>query len=150
MTAVYTAANPRSKLMRWSVPQAQLHHEPTNKYNQSRIYIQMGFFPLFTPIRCPPARPVHEQMYSLYTPILYLSSDCLLIVSFFPATSKEISPFISLVDMEGMFSRPRVCHHFLAGEIMTIDTVTSLHASRCLLGTISASARHWKVDYACV
>lgn len=35
-------------------------------------------------------------------------------------------------------------HHFLAGEIMTIDIVTSLGTYRCLLVAISASARHLK------
>lgn len=39
---------------------------------------------------------------------------------------------------------PRVFHHFLAGEIMTIDIVTSLGTYRCLLVAISASARHLK------
>lgn len=35
-------------------------------------------------------------------------------------------------------------HHFLAGEIMTIDIVTFLSTYRCLLVAISASARHLK------
>lgn len=137
MTAVYTAANLRSKLMRWSVPRAHLHHEPTNKYNQSRIYIQIGFFPLFTPIPCPSARP-RANVFALHGNFIFIIRwliDCF----FFPCYFKRNFPFHFISGYGGacLADTPRVFHRFLAGEIMTIDTVTFLHAYRCLLVTIS-------------
>lgn len=87
---VFSPHSAAGRASRRSVPLAHLHHEPTNKYNQSHIYIQIGFLALFMPIWRPSTR---EQIYSLYTPISYLSSDGLLIVSFFPASSsKKFSP----------------------------------------------------------
>ncbi len=135
----FSPHSPAGRASRRSVPLAHLHHEPTNKYNQSHIYIQIGFLALFMPIWRPSTR---EQIYSLYTPISYLSSNGLLIVSFFRLLLQRNFPlhFISGYWGACLADMPRVFHHFLAGEIMTIDIVTSLGTYRCLLVDISASA----------